>query len=295
MASLVYPLDTFSMYAGAAGEYVSLSADTRSGGRGTPHHDYRAFACVGAGTRPAAGCADNSGFAYLYDDWPATLKRHPGPGGPTSISSTAPGRYTPAPRRRGLRLRHRPLQGLAMTVTTGRGRILLRGALAAVVAFDLVSFYGFISAVRADAARAESCPAPSRLPVAPAVSAAVIVLGVAGAVAFAIRPGRLWEGALALARWRCSARYMDNCLGRPGATCSTVGCVLPDGSSAWRSAGGAACRPTSRTRARARSRCSAPHTATRASASWSRAGSIGSRPYRSSRWSSARTGWSPTA
>ena len=86
-----------------------------------------------------------------------------------------------------------------MTVTTGRGRILLRGALAAVVAVDLVSFYGFISAVRADAAARGIVPgAFTAFLSLPAVSAGVIVLGVAGAGAFAFRPGRLWEGGLAL-------------------------------------------------------------------------------------------------
>jgi hypothetical protein len=86
-----------------------------------------------------------------------------------------------------------------MTSGNERGRVFLRATLAAVVAVDLVSFYGFLAAARAAAAARGIVPdAFTALISMPVVSAIVIVLGVTGAVAFAYRPGRLWEGALAL-------------------------------------------------------------------------------------------------
>src|SRR5690242_14389691 len=86
-----------------------------------------------------------------------------------------------------------------MTSSDDRGRIFLRGTLATVVAIDLISFYGFLAAARAAATERGIVPdAFTALVSQPTVSGALIVIGVAGAAAFAYRPGRLWEGAIAL-------------------------------------------------------------------------------------------------
>jgi hypothetical protein len=77
-------------------------------------------------------------------------------------------------------------------------RPLLRAGLAAVVVIDLVWFYFSLSEARALADGA-ALGGLSELLSRPAAAALVIAVGVAGAVAFAARPGRLWHGAAALA------------------------------------------------------------------------------------------------
>lgn len=80
MASLVYPLDTFSMYAGPPGEYVShpLIRDQQ----GAVHRvtSYRSFSCAEPVARETARCSDSPGFAYLYDDLAHYITSHSGPG-----------------------------------------------------------------------------------------------------------------------------------------------------------------------------------------------------------------------
>jgi len=80
VASLVYPLDTFSMYAGAPGEAIShLLVRDATGGI----HRVRAFAayrCDAAIERSAARCAEQPGFAYHYDDLTRYIKAHRGSG-----------------------------------------------------------------------------------------------------------------------------------------------------------------------------------------------------------------------
>ena len=80
MASLLYPLDTFSMYAGPPGEYVSHPLIRDQDGRVHRITSYRAFACTEAVARPAARCVNNTGYAYLYDDLARYIEGHPGPG-----------------------------------------------------------------------------------------------------------------------------------------------------------------------------------------------------------------------
>ena len=79
IASLVYPLDTFSMYGGMPGEDRSalLVRD--------PNDDvhrvtaFRAFSCAESLTG-AAACGERHGIPYLYEDLVHYIESHPGPG-----------------------------------------------------------------------------------------------------------------------------------------------------------------------------------------------------------------------
>src|SRR5215470_5502306 len=79
IASLIYPLDTFSMYAGPPGDRIGhlLVRD----GDGAIHgvREFSAYRCDAALTRGATGCAD-SGFAYHYDDLVRYIDGHSGSG-----------------------------------------------------------------------------------------------------------------------------------------------------------------------------------------------------------------------
>ncbi len=79
-------------------------------------------------------------------------------------------------------------------------RPLLRTVLATIVVVDLISFYFFLGDART-IALAEGLPIDpfSELVSRALVRGGIILIGVASAVAFARRPGRLWEGTLALA------------------------------------------------------------------------------------------------
>ncbi len=80
IASLVYPLDTFSMYAGPAGGSIShlLIRD----GQGAVHRvtDFRSIDCAEPIDRSVARCADRSGYAYHYDELAEYIAQHGGPG-----------------------------------------------------------------------------------------------------------------------------------------------------------------------------------------------------------------------
>lgn len=80
-----------------------------------------------------------------------------------------------------------------------RGLLFLRVALAAVIVLDLVSLYLFLGEARAAAMeRGMVLGAFTGLLSHRAVSGSLLLLGGAAAIAFALRPGRLWEGAVAL-------------------------------------------------------------------------------------------------
>jgi hypothetical protein len=77
---------------------------------------------------------------------------------------------------------------------------LIRGALAAVVAADLVSFALFVREARADAlAHGVALSAIADLLSSPPATAVLVIVGVAAAVWFAGRPGRVVAGIVALA------------------------------------------------------------------------------------------------
>ncbi|MBI3784749.1 MAG: hypothetical protein HY270_15255 [Deltaproteobacteria bacterium] len=76
----------------------------------------------------------------------------------------------------------------------------LRTTLAIVVVADLLSFYFFIGAARANAlADGLALTWLTDFLSHPAVRGTIVLFGIAGAATFAARPGRLWHGLLALA------------------------------------------------------------------------------------------------
>ena len=79
-ASLFYPLDTFSMYAGVPGEYMShlLVRDAQ----GSVHRvtSYRSFQCVEPIRRGESKCSETDAIAYHYDDLVNYIEGHPGHG-----------------------------------------------------------------------------------------------------------------------------------------------------------------------------------------------------------------------
>ena len=80
IASLAYPLDTFSMYAGMPAE--DRSALLVRDGDGDVHRvtAFRTFSCAGPLTGAAAACAGQRGIPYLYEDLVRYIESHPGPG-----------------------------------------------------------------------------------------------------------------------------------------------------------------------------------------------------------------------
>jgi hypothetical protein len=79
-ASLIYPLDTFSMYGRMPVEDRShlLVRDAQ----GTVHRvtDFRTFECAEPVTGTAAHCADKRGILYHYEDLARYIQSHAGPG-----------------------------------------------------------------------------------------------------------------------------------------------------------------------------------------------------------------------
>lgn len=78
-ASLVYPLDTFSMYGGMPGEDRGqlLIRDAR----GIVHRvtDFRAFHCDEPLAGPQVRCARHLGIPYHYEELVRYIEAHPGP------------------------------------------------------------------------------------------------------------------------------------------------------------------------------------------------------------------------
>jgi hypothetical protein len=68
IASLVYPLDTFSMYAGSPADTIGhpLVRDARGQIYGV--RDFAAYHCDAELKRGSTRCADQQGYAYHYDD-----------------------------------------------------------------------------------------------------------------------------------------------------------------------------------------------------------------------------------
>jgi hypothetical protein len=82
---------------------------------------------------------------------------------------------------------------------SGSGRVsFLRMVLAVVVVVDLVSFLFFLGEARSIGMANGSLNAFNDLVSRTTVRGAVVLIGVAGALAFGRRPGRLWEGLVAL-------------------------------------------------------------------------------------------------
>jgi hypothetical protein len=81
IASLVYPLDTFSMYAGMPGEDASHLLVRDAAGEVHRVTAFRSYACVDSFTRDAALCAKQRGvIPYHYDDLTDYIRSHVGVG-----------------------------------------------------------------------------------------------------------------------------------------------------------------------------------------------------------------------
>jgi hypothetical protein len=84
IASLAYPLDTFSMYAPNSANQIShiLVRDAA----GAVHHvtSFERFACAEALRGSAVRCTERRGFQYHYDDQINWIEAHPG-GGATRV------------------------------------------------------------------------------------------------------------------------------------------------------------------------------------------------------------------
>lgn len=80
IASLVYPLDTFSMYGGMPGE--DRSALLVRDGDGTVHRvtAFDAFSCAEPLSGASAACVQQHGIPYLYEDRVHYIETHAGPG-----------------------------------------------------------------------------------------------------------------------------------------------------------------------------------------------------------------------
>jgi hypothetical protein len=80
IASLVYPLDTFSMYAQAQGPRVShlLVRDAR--GTVYPVTTFRSFACDEPITAIPTRCSESRPIRYLFEDLARHIESHPGAG-----------------------------------------------------------------------------------------------------------------------------------------------------------------------------------------------------------------------
>jgi len=80
IASLVYPLDTFSMYAGPPGERIGHVLVRDSVGGIHSVRDFAAYRCDAELKRGATSCPDQPGFAYHYDDLVRYIGGHSGSG-----------------------------------------------------------------------------------------------------------------------------------------------------------------------------------------------------------------------
>jgi hypothetical protein len=78
VASLVYPLDTFSMYAGPPGKAIGHLLVRDANGGIHRVRDFAAYRCDEEIGRGATRCADQPGFAYHYDDLSRYIDAHRG-------------------------------------------------------------------------------------------------------------------------------------------------------------------------------------------------------------------------
>ena len=80
IASLIYPLDTFSMYARAPGNDTSMLLVRDAGGDVHSVTEFRAFACSEPVGGPTARCIQTRGIPYHYADLARYVEQHPGGG-----------------------------------------------------------------------------------------------------------------------------------------------------------------------------------------------------------------------
>jgi hypothetical protein len=80
IASLVYPLDTFSMYAGPPADAIGHLLVRDAAGEMHRVRDFAAYHCDAELKRRSARCADQPGYAYHYDDLVRYIDGHRGSG-----------------------------------------------------------------------------------------------------------------------------------------------------------------------------------------------------------------------
>ena len=78
--SLLYPLDTFSMYARPPGEDRSLLLVRTADGVVHPVTDFRAFACAEPILGSGARCAETRGIRYHFEELARYIETHSGTG-----------------------------------------------------------------------------------------------------------------------------------------------------------------------------------------------------------------------
>lgn len=80
IASLVYPLDTFSMYAQAPSPEISHLLVRDAQGRVHSVTEFASYDCDEPVTRGATRCSDAHSIRYLYEDLAKHIETHPGTG-----------------------------------------------------------------------------------------------------------------------------------------------------------------------------------------------------------------------
>ncbi len=80
MASLLYPLDTFSMYARLPGRQASHLLIRDAGGAVHRVTDFSSFDCSEPLRGSAARCAHRRGIEYQFEDLTRYIETHAGPG-----------------------------------------------------------------------------------------------------------------------------------------------------------------------------------------------------------------------
>jgi hypothetical protein len=80
IASLVYPLDTFSMYGSMPSERESRLLVRDANGVVHRIQDFRSFECAEPLTGNAVRCRDRPGINYLWEELIHEVESHPGPG-----------------------------------------------------------------------------------------------------------------------------------------------------------------------------------------------------------------------
>ena len=80
MVSLVYPLDTFSMYATTPGDRASRLLIRDADGRMHHIEDFRSYDCAEPVTGSEVRCADRLGIDYIHEELTRYIETHGGPG-----------------------------------------------------------------------------------------------------------------------------------------------------------------------------------------------------------------------
>lgn len=86
-ASLIYPLDTFSMYAYVPPPDVASLLLRDAGGNIRRIKEMRSYHCADPVSGPEARCADKPVFKFHSDAMTRYIRKHQGPGGPGGLEA----------------------------------------------------------------------------------------------------------------------------------------------------------------------------------------------------------------